>query len=77
MLRVFGDEVSKMKVAYADGQMASRALLRLVQARDPKALSALATYDLSTDDSSLWDDLTTPAVESAAASPSTCPAPEV
>ena len=58
--RVFGDEVSRMNVGFSDDQQESRAILRLVAA-DPKTL---ATYDPATGDSSLWDDLGTPAVES-------------
>jgi penicillin amidase len=56
--RVFGDEVTLMNASFSDDQQESRAILRLVQA-DPKTL---ATYDPSTGDSSLWDDLGTPTV---------------
>lgn len=58
--RVFGDELGKMNRGFSDSQQESRALLRLVLA-DP---TTLATYDSTTGDSSLWDDLGTAAVES-------------
>ena len=59
--RVFDDELGKMGAGFHDPQQESRALLRLVNA-DPKTL---ATYDATTGDSSLWDDLgTTTVVES-------------
>lgn len=57
--RTFGDELTKMGVGLGQ-QNKSKALLRLVKA-DP---ASLATFDSKTGDSSLWDDLETPAVES-------------
>jgi penicillin G amidase len=57
--RTFGDEITKMGgFAYSGWQ--AKAILYLTSA-DQKAL---ATFDAATGDSSLWDDLTTPAVES-------------
>jgi penicillin amidase len=55
--RTFGDELGKLGVGL-DSQTEAKALLRLVQA-DP---ATLATFDAATGDSSLWDDLGTPAV---------------
>jgi penicillin G amidase len=59
--RVFGDELTKMNATFSDDQQESRAMLRLVLG-DP---TTFATYDVTTGDSSLWDDLaTTTVVES-------------
>jgi penicillin amidase len=57
--RTFGDELSKMGVTYGREDKA-KAFLRLIKG-DP---ATFATFDAATGDSSLWDDLTTPAVES-------------
>ena len=56
--RVWGDELGKMGVGFSDDQQESRAIIRLLQA-DP---TTLATYDATTGDSSLWDDLGTAGV---------------
>jgi penicillin amidase len=59
--RVFGDELAKMNGSFADDQQEARAMIRLVTG-DP---TTFATYDATTSDSSLWDDLaTTTVVES-------------
>ncbi len=57
--RTFGDELAKMGITYGREDKA-KAFLRLVKA-DP---ATFATFDAATGDSSIWDDLTTPAVES-------------
>ncbi|MEO7331155.1 MAG: penicillin acylase family protein [Minicystis sp.] len=57
--RTFGDELSAMKVR-AGVEIKAKGLLHLLQS-DP---TTLATYDAMTGDSALWDDLTTPEVES-------------
>ncbi|MFT3774019.1 MAG: penicillin acylase family protein [Minicystis sp.] len=60
MNRTFGDELSKMGIG-VDHQQRARAILRLVKA-DP---ATLATYNATTGDSAIWDDLgTTGVVES-------------
>jgi penicillin amidase len=56
--RTFDDELAKMGASFDDQQQESRAILRLVNA-DP---TTLATYDPTTGDSALWDDLGTPTV---------------
>jgi penicillin amidase len=56
--RVFDDELGKMGIGGIDQQQEAKAMLRLVNA-DP---ATLATYDPTTGDSSLWDDLGTPMV---------------
>jgi penicillin amidase len=58
--RVYADELAAMGNPYLDEQYWAKSLLHLVQA-DP---ATLATYDKSTGDSAIWDDMTTPAVES-------------
>ena len=55
--RTFGDEFAKMGFTLDDYTNA-KAMLRLVEA-DP---TTLATYDATTGDSLLWDDLSTPGV---------------
>jgi penicillin amidase len=55
--RVFGDELARLKLSL-DGQVISKGLLHVVKS-DP---ATLATFDAATGDSSLWDDLDTPAV---------------
>jgi penicillin amidase len=57
--RTFGDELAKMGITYGREDKA-KAFILLVKG-DP---TQLATFDAATGDSSLWDDLTTPAVES-------------
>ena len=56
--RVFDDELTLMGTGIPDPQQESRAILRLVTG-DP---TTFATYDPKTGDSSLWDDVGTPAV---------------
>jgi penicillin amidase len=56
--RTFDDELDKMGQTYSDPQEESRAILRLTSG-DP---TTFATYDTTTMDSILWDDLTTPTV---------------
>jgi penicillin G amidase len=55
--RTFGDELGKMGVGF-ESEMGAKALVRLVSG-DPMTF---ATYDATTLDSSLWDDLGTPMV---------------
>jgi penicillin amidase len=57
--RTFGDELSKMGITYGRENKAKSFIL-LVKG-DP---AKLATFDAATGDSSLWDDIGTPAVES-------------
>jgi penicillin G amidase len=56
--RTFDDELGKMGASYSDQQEESRAIVRLVNGNP----TTFATYDPATKDSSLWDDLGTPAV---------------
>jgi penicillin amidase len=58
--RIYGDEVAAMKGPPLDAQMMAKSLLHLTL-DDP---ATLATFDKTTGDSALWDDMTTPAVES-------------
>ncbi len=57
--RVYGDEIAKMGNPPLDAQFYAKSLLHLVGS-DP---ATLATFDKSTGDSAIWDDLGTPAVE--------------
>lgn len=57
--RTLGDELDRMGGERLGRGTRSKAFLRLVQA-DP---TTFATFDPATKDSSLWDDLTTPAIE--------------
>jgi penicillin amidase len=57
--RIIGDELQTIG-AGVDSETASKALLHLFEA-DP---ATLATYDATTKDSAIWDDLATPEVES-------------
>jgi penicillin amidase len=59
LARTFGDELKKMGVGLGRADKA-KAFIRLLKG-DP---AQLATFDAATGDSSLWDDLETPAVES-------------
>jgi len=56
----FGDEFAELNRPHGSGRHYVRAFMHLVQS-DP---AALATYDDSTGDSALWDDLNTPERES-------------
>ena len=57
---VLGDELKKAGLGGYDTDQRLRGLLRLYTADK----TTLATYDAATKDSALWDDLTTPALES-------------
>jgi len=57
--RTFGDELSKMGITYGREDKA-KAFIRLVKGD----VTQFATFDAATNDSALWDDLTTPVVES-------------
>lgn len=58
--RVYADELGKMGNPFLDDQFYMKSLLHVVSS-DP---ATLATFDKSTGDSALWDDLGTPEVES-------------
>ena len=58
--RTLGDELARTGRTALGREAEARAFLRLVEA-DPQTL---ATYDATTKDSALWDDLDTPEVES-------------
>lgn len=58
--RVVGDELGQMGLQTFSRESSAKALLYLFSA-DPKQL---ATFDSATQDSALWDDMSTPAVES-------------
>ncbi len=60
MYLVFGDEFAVMGATLSGRETIAKALLHLVN-EDPQKL---ATFDPATGDSAIWDDLTTPEVES-------------
>jgi penicillin amidase len=57
--RTLGDELDRMKGGRLGRELRTKAFLRLVK----EAPATFATFDPATQDSSLWDDLTTPGIE--------------